>query len=97
MDVVYGLFIVAGWITGLCIVADLSTAKGFNWVKWSAFAMFFNPAVLLILIIFPADQLGIDALRVRRGERVRCPRCLEVMHPEAGTCPHCRNKLTWRT
>ena len=92
-ETLLGLIMISGWITALCVVASVSDAKGLNWVVWTLLSAFFNPAVLLILIITPADDLGIDERHVRTGERVRCANCLETMHPEATVCPHCRRKV----
>lgn len=94
MEIVYVAAAIIGWIVGLCAVGELAHAKGFSQVRWIIAAVFFNPLVLLFVILLPMDQLGIDERRVRQEERVRCRYCRETMHPEATVCPHCRSDVT---
>lgn len=75
----------SGLVAGL--IADL---RGLTGCGYLLLALFIGPLAIVVALVAPRDAAHDRKIALRRGDLVRCPGCMEAIHPEASICPHCR-------
>ena len=92
------LFIAALWLLFSFIPPAIAEKKGNGRTLPFLVSIFLSPVVgLLVAMAEPANKARLELQSVQRGEMKHCPYCIQLVHPAASICPHCRQSLLAKT
>lgn len=83
------------WFFFGVISAVAATTKGRNWFGWFLVGVLLGPIGVILSLVMPKNQKGIDREAQRSGDYRKCPQCAELVKREAVKCKHCGSELEW--
>lgn len=87
------VMVLALWLVCAVVGASVTRSKGRGSVPGALLGLFLGPVGLLIAVILPRNEGGLEAEAIETGDRRRCPQCAELVRREARKCRFCGAEL----
>ncbi len=88
------VMLLALWLVCAVVGASVTRSKGRGSAPGALLGLFLGPVGLLITVILPKNEGGLEAEQLEAGDRRRCPQCAELVRREALKCRFCAAELT---
>jgi len=82
------------WFTIWLIIAigNIAQAKGYSKTGFVIFAIFLPLIALIVVLVLQPSQA--KQVSIIESQSVKCPKCAELIKPEAVVCKHCGSDIT---
>ena len=87
------MLLVAFWVVCGLAGGSVTRGKGRGGAPGYLLGFLLGPLGLLIAVVLPRNEAGVEAAALESGARRRCPQCAELVRREAVKCRHCGAEL----
>lgn len=81
------------WLICGGIAAMIASSKGGSGVIGFIVGVLLGP-IGVIVSFFLGNEKAAAAAQISTGERKKCPRCAELVQPDAMVCKHCNHEFS---
>lgn len=75
------------------VCSSMAQSRGRPSGGWFVAGLFFPLLAAVVLGVLPPTEAKAEELALAEGQAIRCPRCQELVRPEASRCRHCTTDL----
>ncbi len=80
------------WVLCGVVAAVIASNKGGSGVLGFIVGLLLGP-IGVIIAFFMGNEKAAVAAQITSGDRKKCPRCAELVQPDALVCKHCGNEF----